>query len=105
MTRAGRRRPRRVRVRIALLYLTALLLTLGSARPARAQGLPPVTFDRPPAQGPGTPGWGALYDPTIQPFTGAIPAPISSTASIDLQGNGHPDVVVCHGSNPPNPIV
>jgi hypothetical protein len=79
----------------------SLLLALSGGQLARAQGVTPLTFDRPPAQGPGTPGGGVISDPTIQP-SGAF---TSVTASIDLQGNGRPDVVVCHGSFPPNPAV
>ena len=59
-----------------------------------------LTFERPPAQGPGTPGAGVISDPTIQPSGNFV-----MRASIDLQGNGRPDVVVCHGSFPPSPAV
>ncbi len=91
-------------MRISLRYLTALVLTLSGA--LIAQGVTPLTFDRPPAQGPGTPGWAFISDPTIQPFVApGMPAPMLMRASIDLQGNGRPDVVVCHGSFPPLPIV
>ena len=68
---------------------------------ALAVGATTLTFDRPPAQGPGTSGGGVISDPTIQPSSSWI----STAASIDLQGNGRPDVVVCHGSFPPSPAV
>lgn len=67
---------------------------------ALAVGATTLTFDRPPAQGPGTPGFQIVSDPTIQPFPS-----FAMRASIDLQGNGRPDVVVCHGSFPPSPAV
>ena len=93
-------------MRISHWYSTALVLTLIGAQFARAQGVTPLTFDRPPAQGPGTLGWAFVSDPTIQPFLApGMPAPMLMRASIDLQGNGRPDVVVCHGSFPPRPIV
>jgi hypothetical protein len=93
-------------MRISLRYLTALVLTLSGTELAPAQGVTPLTFERPPAQGPGTLGFGVVTDPTIQPFLApGIPAPMFSWHSIDLQGNGRPDMVVCHGSFPPMPVV
>ena len=66
----------------------------------------PLAFERPPAQGPGTSGFAFISDPTIQPFLApGAPAGIWAWESIDLQGNGRPDIVVCHGSFPPSPVV
>ena len=65
----------------------------------------PLTFARPAAQGPGTPGWAFISDPTIQPFVAPACRRSGHDSSIDLQGNGRPDVVVCHGSFPPSPVV
>jgi hypothetical protein len=86
------------------------VLVLASAAALISEGVPAqttsLTFERPPAQGPGTPGGGVISDPTIQPFNGpGMPAWVAMGASIDLQGNGRPDVVVCHGSFPPAPAV
>ena len=104
MTKAACRPPRRASVRIALRYWIALLLTVSGGRLASAQGVTPLTFERPPAQGPGTLGFEIVTDPTIQPFLApGIPAPMFAWHPIDLQGNGRADLVVCHGSFPPLP--
>ena len=90
-------------MRISLRYwIVLLLLPLSGAHLARAQGVTPLVFE--PAQAPGTSG--QVSDPTIQPFVApGMPAPILMWAPIDLEGNGRPDAVVCHGSFPPSPDV
>src|SRR5688500_13041089 len=70
---------------------------------ALAQGTTSLTFARPAAQGPGTPGFQGISDPTIQPFfPGGVGANLGRTALIDLQGNGRPDIVGCHQTYPPH---
>lgn len=83
---------------LAVVVLAFAVALMAPRVPAQTASL---IFDRPPAQGPGTQGGGVISDPTIQPSSGWI----STGASIDLQGNGRPDVVVCHGSFPPSPAV
>jgi hypothetical protein len=82
-----------------------LLLAVSVWQLARAQGVTPLTFNRPPAQGPGTRGIGVVSDPTIQPFMApGVPAALVTRASIDLQGNGRPDILVCHGALLPSTV-
>jgi hypothetical protein len=58
-----------------------------------------LIFERPPAQGPGTPGFQIVSDPAIRPFQApGIPATIGKTLPIDFQGNGRPDLLACHGN-------
>jgi hypothetical protein len=74
------------------------------ALPSATQAVSSLIFERPPSQAPGTVN--QVSDPTIQPFIApGSPAPILERAAIDLQGNGRPDAVVCHGSFPPSPAV
>lgn len=69
-----------------------------------AQGTTSLTFARPAAQGPGTQGFQSISDPTIQPFfPDGLGAALGITASIDLRGNGRPDIVACHSNGPPHP--
>ncbi len=71
-------------------------------KPAYAQGESPLTFIGPSSQiGPG----GAVSsDPTIRPFNSpGVQSPILLSWSVDLQGNGRPDFIACHGSYPPDP--
>lgn len=84
--------------------MTALAVTLSHV--ALAQSATPLTFAIPAIQGPGTPGYGVIADPTIQIFVApGIPAASGWGMPIDLQGNGHPDVMTCDADLPPNPIV
>lgn len=49
------------------------------------------------------PGGGIAGDPTIRPiFSPGMSAPIGLVRPIDTQGNGFPDIVLCHASYPPN---
>lgn len=85
----------------AFVAIAVLAVGLSHVAVAHAQTL---TFDRPAAQGPGTPGYMVISDPTIQPFlTDGYPSSLGITASIDLQGNGRPDIVACHTTNPAHP--
>ena len=60
-----------------------------------------LTFERPAAQGPGTPGSQTVSDPTIRPLEApGRPATINKTLPIDFQGNGRPDLVACYGAFP-----
>ena len=89
-----------------VLSLLLLAVTAGSGQePGPAlQGATSLTFARPAAQGPGTPGFQIVSDPTIRPFlSDGSPAILGVMASIDLRGNGRPDLVVCHGAFPPHP--
>jgi hypothetical protein len=55
-------------------------------------------FERPPAQGPGTPGFQVVSDPTLRPFEApGRPAGFSTSLPIDFQGNGRPDLLACYG--------
>jgi hypothetical protein len=71
--------------------VTAALLSLAAAATS-------LIFERPPAQGSGTPGFQVVSDPTIRPFQAAgQPATISTTLPIDFQGNWRPDLLACYG--------
>ena len=86
-------------MRIPHRFWIALFLTLSGGQLARAQGVTPLTFERPAAQGPGTPGFQIVSDPAIRPFQApGIPATIGKTLPIDFQGNGRPDLLACHGN-------
>ena len=79
--------------RVLLAVLAAIVTGTSSQalapNPASAQGATSLTFARPAAQGPGTPGFQAVSDPTIQPFlVDGVAAYLGTTVSIDLQGNG-----------------
>ncbi len=57
-----------------------------------------LTFDRPAAQGSGTPGFQVVSDPTIRPFQApSRPATINTTLPIDFQGTGRRDLLACYG--------
>ena len=80
------------------------LLAASLSHVAVAQSAAPLIFERPAAQGPGTPGFGIVSDPTIRPFQApGVPAQIGKVLPIDFQGNGRPDLLVCHSANPPVP--
>ena len=76
-------------------------LAVSSSQHALAQGATSLKFERPAAQGAGTPGYQVVSDPTIRPFMGpGKPATIGVTVEIDFQGNGRPDLVACYGAHP-----
>jgi hypothetical protein len=80
----------------AVLVLTSAVALISEGVPAQTTSL---TFDRPPAQGPGTSGFQIVSDATIRPFQApGIPATISKTLATDFQGNGRPDLLACYGS-------
>ena len=85
-------------------WLTAMLIGPVVSCCALAQAASPVTFVLPPAQ---QAQFGAVAsDPTIRPFiTPGVPAGVFLSWSVDLQGNGRPDSVLCHGTFPPDPKV
>jgi hypothetical protein len=72
--------------------------------PVVAQGTSPLTFEIPAAQ---QATFGAVSsDPTIRPFSGSgvAQSPLLSW-SVDLQGNGRPDFIMCYGRYPPDPEI
>ena len=74
------------------------------ASPTAAQTALSLVFERPTAQGAGTPGFLIASDPTIRPFHApGIPATLSTTLAIDFQRNGRPDLLACHGSSTNHP--
>jgi len=92
------------RVRFNSFVMLTLVACAAGGTDARAQESPPLSFVVPAVHGPGTPGFGLVSDPTIQPYLGpGVPAPVGLTLPVDLQGNGRPDVLACHASFPPDP--
>jgi hypothetical protein len=103
MSDSSRRRKRcfrRIMVAASILAGGALI-TFGPQRLA-AQAGAALRFERPAAQASDTPGFEIASDPTVRPFQEpGFSASISTTISIDFQGNGRPDLLACHGVGPP----
>jgi hypothetical protein len=82
----------------SLLAFTLLTFLVEAALLSLAAAATSLMFERPPAQGPGTPGFQIVSDPAIRPFQApGIPATISTTLPIDFQGNWRPDLLACYG--------
>jgi hypothetical protein len=60
-------------------------LSLLVSHGANAQSATSLTFVRPAAQGPGTPGYAVISDPAIQPrFPDGFPSSLGISTAIDL---------------------
>jgi len=90
---------------LASILVGATSITFGPL-PVAAQAGSSLRFERPAAQGPGTPGFEIASDPTVRPFQApGFPATISTTLPIDFQGNGRPDLLACHGTHTNQPDI